>query len=159
MRHNRPFHYRDCHSRSNRDRNDNRSGQTLVEAVVVIGMVVLLVSGLIVGTTASIRASERGKQRAQAVKYAQEAIEYARNLRNTGWQTFQSQTGDWCLDKSQVRTEAASGICPINVDTLFRRKLTLTWNDPQMDVTSTVSWNDGSGDHKSELVTYFTQWR
>lgn len=134
-------------------------GQTLVEAVVVIGMVVLLVSGLIVGTTASLRAGEQGKYRAQAVKYAQEAIEYARNLRNTGWETFQAQTGTWCLDKSLVRSEAQSGVCPINVDSLFRRKLTLTWSDPQMEAVSTISWNDGSGDHKSELVTTFTQWR
>lgn len=135
------------------------SGQSLVEAVVVVGMVILLVSGLIVGTTVSLRTSESGKFRSQAVKYTAEGIEYARNLRNLGWEDFQVKTGDWCLDKEKALTAASGGICPINVDALFKRKLTMSWSDPKMTVMVTVTWNDGSGEHVSQATTYFTEWR
>ncbi len=139
--------------------NSSQRGQSLVEAVVVIGMVILMVGGLIVGTTVSIRASESGKFRSQAVKYTQEGIEYARNLRNLGWADFRAKTGDWCLDKAKVLTPANAGTCPINVDTIFSRKLSLSWSDPRMSVTVTVNWNDGSGEHVSQATTYFTEWR
>ena len=151
------FYKRDC--QAHRARNDNRQGQSLVEAVVVIGMVIVLVSGLIVGTTVSLRSSELGRSRSLAVKYATEGIEYARNLRNVGWTDFQAKTGAWCLDKDKTLTQAVSGVCSANIDSMFARKLTFSWTDPKMTVTVAITWNDGSGDHKSELLTYFTQWR
>lgn len=135
------------------------SGQSLIEAVVVIGTVILLVSGLIVGTTASLRASQAGRLRSQAVKYAQEAMEYARNLRNTGWETFQAKSGMWCLDKSLVLTQAQSGVCPTNIDSTFTRSITFSWTDPLMTVSVLVTWNDGSGTHQSAVTTYLTRWR
>lgn len=137
----------------------SKSGQSLVEAVVVIGVVILLVTGIVAGTTASIKNVDQGKTRSLALKYSQEGMEYARNLRNTGWETFQVKNGLYCLDKTSVLTAAASGTCPVNVDTMYKRSLTFTWSDPTMTVLSQVTWNDGNGEHKSELTTNFTKWR
>ena len=137
----------------------SQSGQSLVEAVVVIGVVVLLVTGIVAGTTASLRNIDQGKTRSLALKYSQEGVEYGRNLRNTGWETFQAKSGVLCLDKASVLTAASSGVCPVNVDSVYTRSLTFTWSDPTMTVVSRATWNDGSGEHKSELTTNFTKWR
>ncbi len=137
----------------------NRKGQSLVEVVVVIGMVILLVGGLVVGTTTALRSSEHGRLRSQSVKYAQEGVEYARDLRNFSWEEFQAKTGVWCLDKDGALTESQSSICPVNIDNALTRSLTFAWSDPRMTVTVVVSWNDGSGDHASTLITYFTKWQ
>jgi len=65
-----------------------QQGQSLVEMIVVIGVVVLLTTGIVVGTTTSLSRSETSETRSQALSYAQEGIELARGLRDAGWNTF-----------------------------------------------------------------------
>lgn len=141
----------------------NGSGQTLIESIVATLLVVLLVTGLISGTTASLRAGQSGRDRSQANKYAQEGIEMTRNLRNAGWYPFFAQRDNiWCLAKDNVWPGSpASGVadCDRNIDNLFGRSVSFSWNDPLMVVVSTVRWFDGSTTHASTLTTYFTQWR
>lgn len=137
-------------------------GQTLAEVVVAIGVVVLLVTGLVVGTSVSLKASQYGKARSQAVQYAQEAIEIARNVRDNGWTTFATYGGvspvSWCLDKSGVWT-AMSDSCSANIDNFYTRQVTLTWIDPKMKVDVSVSWIDGNKTYTMPITTYFTQWK
>ena len=61
-------------------------GQSLVEMVVVIGVVVLLAVGIIAGTTASLSATENAQTRSNALKFASEGIERTRELRDAGWE-------------------------------------------------------------------------
>ncbi len=141
---------------------DHQSGQTLAEVVVAIGVVVLLVTGLVFGTTITLKASQYGKARSQAVQYAQEAIEIVRILRDNGWTTFRAY-GDvmpipWCLDKSGVWTPL-SGACSTNIDNYYTRQVTLTWTDPKMKVDVIVSWIDGNKSYTVPISTYFTQWK
>ncbi len=135
-------------------------GQSLVEVVVAVGVVMLLVTGLIVGSTASIKGSEFSVAKSRALKYSQEGIEISRSLRDQSWATFASRSGLWCLAKDGTWTQA-SGSCPINIDATFTRGVTFTWDglNNRMSVTASVTWNDGNGIHTSQLVTYFTQWK
>lgn len=137
-------------------------GQTLAEVVVAIGVVVLLVTGLVVGTSVTLKASQYGKARSQAVQYAQEAIEIARNVRDSGWTTFAAYGGVspvfWCLDKSGVWT-AMSDSCSPNIDNFYTRQVTVTWIDPKMKVEVQVSWTDGNKTYTVPVTTYFTQWQ
>ncbi|MDP1722704.1 MAG: hypothetical protein Q8L37_05840 [Candidatus Gottesmanbacteria bacterium] len=141
-----------------------QSGQTLAEVVVAIGVVVLLVTGLIFGTSVTLKASQYGKARSQAVQYAQEAIEVTRNLRDSGWTTFFTYGGvsplSWCLNKAGVWT-AMSGSCSTNIDTVYTRTVTLTWIeiDKKMKVDVVVSWIDGNKTFTVPVTTYFTQWK
>ena len=140
------------------------SGQTLAEVVVAIGVVVLLVTGLIFGTSITLKASQYGKARSQAVQYAQEAIEVTRSLRDSGWTTFFTYGGvaplSWCLDKAGVWT-AMSGTCSTNIDSFYTRQVTLTWIeiDSKMKVDVVVSWIDGNKTFTVPVTTYFTQWK
>lgn len=135
-------------------------GQTLAEVVVALGIVLILVTGLIVGGTSAIRTSDQGRMRSKATQYAQEGLELTRKRRDENWATFQATSGLWCLDKEGVFSQAV-GVCPVNIDNTFTRGVTFTWNAGalRMEVTMTVTWQDGSSPHKSELVTYFTQWQ
>ncbi len=140
----------------------DQSGQTLAEVVVAIGVVVLLVTGLIFGTSVTLKASQYGKARSQAVQYAQEAVEIARGLRDSGWTTFLAY-GDvaprtWCLSKAGVWT-AMSGACTANIDSVYTRTVTFTWIDPNMKGDIVVSWADGNKTYTVPITTYFTQWK
>lgn len=143
-------------------------GQTLVEVIVVVGVVILLVTGLVVSTVTSLRTSQSSRDRSLATKYAQEGIELSRKLRDNSWSTFLAY-GDpgpkiWCLPKDGIwpaSPVASAGACEGNVDTIYNRNITFMWNATQnrMEITVTVSWNDGNSTHQNELFTYFTQWQ
>lgn len=138
-------------------------GQTLAEIVVVVGVVLLLVTGLVVGATASLKAARFSRTKSQAVRFAQEAVELARSLRDTSWISFASY-GDvggklWCLDKTNVWTESTGDSCQPNIDAVYTRSVKFTWIDPNMKVEVVVSWSDGTKTYKATLTTYLTQWR
>lgn len=139
-----------------------QSGQTLAEVVVAIGVIVLLVTGLIVGTSVTLKASQYSKARSQAVQYAQEAVELSRNLRDSGWTGFFPYGAvtpiSWCLDKAGSWT-AMSGACSANIDNFYTRQVTFTWDDPRMKTDVVVSWIDGNKTHTVPISTYFTQWK
>lgn len=149
----------------------NTSGQTIVELIVVIGVAMVIVTALIVSSTASLRSSQYSKAKSQATKYAQEGMEVARALRDQSWDTFFS-LGDtppsevWCLDSAEAWSPAVGGNCPVNIEGMFTRELTLVWEDtgeyttrPHMNVTARVSWSDSGQTRGVSLTSRFTSWR
>jgi Tfp pilus assembly protein PilV len=140
-------------------------GQTLLELVIAMGVVAVIVTGLVVASTASLRYSQDSRLRSGGVKYAQEAIEVVRQIRDTQpWTTFEAySTGTsktWCLSSAGVFSDQGGGECPlISVGSPFTRSVTFTWNDPIMEVTSEVRWQVGSTQASTQLKTYFTQWK
>lgn len=143
----------------------SKEGQSIVEAVVMVAIVMLLVTGLIVGTTRSVRNSRFSSTKGPAIKYAQEGLEIARSLRDNSWTSFLSRKDapgpSWCVDESGTFTGAGSAPedCTVNIDNTYTRSITFAWDGTRMTVTSHVEWQDGANRHSSELTTYFTQWR
>ena len=107
-------------------------GQTLVEIVVAIGVVLLLVTGLVAGATVTIKSAQYGRSKTLAVRYSQEALEKARSLRDTGWETFVAYGSPagltWCLDKAGSWTQASA--CSANIDNIYTRSVVFVWQDP-----------------------------
>lgn len=141
-------------------------GQTLVEVIVAIGVVVLLVTGLIVSTSVTLKASQYGKMRSLGTQYANEAIEVTRNLRDSGWSTFLLYGGtSQCLNKAGTWALMEVACAP-NIDSFYTRVVTFTWhddplvtNDERMQVDVAVTWVDGAKTYSATLSTYFTQWK
>lgn len=135
-------------------------GQIMAEIVVALGIVLFLVSGLIVGATSAVRTNDQSRMRSLAIGYAQEALELTRKLRDSDWDTFQVKNGLWCLDKAGNWTQAVL-TCPVNIDSIFTRGVTFSWNAAvlRMDVIALVNWQDGGSTHESKLTTFFTQWQ
>ena len=78
-------------------------GISLIEAVVTLGVVMLLISGLVVGMTSSLQNAQASKARGVAVQSAQAALEIIREERDSNWTTFASRdvTGtctNYCMD-------------------------------------------------------------
>ena len=141
---------------------ESQRGQTLLELIISIGVVVFVMLGLVVAVTSSLRFSQANRNRSRAVKYAQEAIEITRQLRDANlWDTFLGYTNMtskvWCLSKERVWTVEDGNCTPL--DGVYTRNVTLTWDDPRVIVNVDVSWQDGSRVLHSRLDTYLTQWK
>ena len=139
-----------------------QEGQSLVEMIVIIGMVVLLATGIVAGTTVSLSRSKTSQVRSNALSFAQEGIELARKTRDSGWDAFalmgESET-TYC-----VGSGGAWGASPCmvpNIDNKFTRSITLQPAPGSgISVTSKVVWGDTTNPlNKVELTTYLTQWR
>ncbi len=131
-------------------------GQSLVESVVTLGVVILLVTGLIVGTTSSLRYAENSRTRTRATQYAQEGIELARKERDAGWAVF-ARTGTFCVGRAgTIPTDP----CDV-LDGRFTRMLTYTYDvsNQSVIVQSAVRWIEGGIEKNITLQTTLTNWK
>lgn len=136
-------------------------GVSLIESVVTLGVVMLLITGLVVGMTASLQNAQGSKSRALAVQYAQEALEIMRQERDTNWATFAARGGqiNYCMGGTGQLTTPVDGVCPVFAGT-FSRKMTFTLTDPkEMNVVVIVSWTEGNSTKNVTLQTKYTQWK
>ena len=134
--------------------NMNTRGVSLIETVVTLGVVVLLIMGLVVGMTSSLKNAQASKDRSLAVQSAQQALEIVRQQRDSNWTTFvqKGTTGgtEYCMGDDGVLT--STGSCS--------RKVTFTLIDSgQMNVAVSVSWIEGSVTKNVSLQTTYTNWK
>jgi Tfp pilus assembly protein PilV len=141
-------------------------GQSLIEAVVAIGVVILIVSGLIVAVISSIRSAQSSRSRSVATKLTQDGMESMRNLRDSGWTQFISLASgvEWCLGSDGIITapDETDLSCPQieSAKTFFDRRIVISdTSDEQATVMVTVTWTEGSTPRRSSAVTYLTKWR
>ncbi len=152
-------------------KNYRTRGQTIIEVIVVIGIVVVLTTGLIAGTTSSLKSAQSDRSRSEAVKYAQEGIEVARQLRDENWDTFFSYGGSvYCLGSDAKGNTnfvvSTGGQCPTNIMmqdgtlSIFTRSVQFAWQgNSGMQIVVTVSYPENSQTKNVQLTTYLTQWR
>lgn len=148
-----------------RQHTSSQNGQTLLEIVFAVGVVAIIITALVVAGTSSLRYGQESRLRSAGVKYAQGALELAREIRDTHtWDVFLAYSGTgsqtWCVDAAGAWTQDdGSGCDQIETGSPFSRSVTFTWNDPLMSVVSRVSWRAGSTELSTQLQTYLTQWR
>jgi len=142
-------------------------GQSLVEIIVVIGVVILLVTGLVSATTASLQFTQRSKKRAQGLSYAKEGLEIVRSIRDAGWASIplDPPTVQYCLGLGETALEEmASSGCFIYVEKQFTRTVEFT-NDAVCVLPSCrkvmmiVTWPERDHVQSVTLSTYLTNWR
>lgn len=156
-----------------------KNGFLIIEilvAIAVLGTALAAISGLAVF---SLKNSRLISKTAQANALAQEAIEQVRNFRDqTFWQTNGLGVLDVNTDYHMEKTPATppQWIFAAGSETAgqFTRKIVLTnvYRDADDNIaaagvedqntrktTATVSWLEGTQNHKVELTTYFTNWK
>ena len=78
------------------------SGQTLLELLMVVGLMSLLLTMLVSMVTTSTARNRESERKVVATRLAQEGAEWIRGERDRlGWSEFLGQIGntaDWCLD-------------------------------------------------------------
>lgn len=141
-------------------------GQSLFEVVMALAILAVILTGIVSLTSKSVTTASFSKNKAQANRYASEAIEYLRAQKEfLGWPAFQTAVtasgGVWCMNDL---TFTVSGACdPANPShnigsSIFQRTLSTQENTDNIDVTVTVSWTDEKGFHETKTVSSISDW-
>jgi Tfp pilus assembly protein PilV len=132
-----------------------KKGQSLIEVLIALAVMLLVIVGLVGATTVSVRNADFSAKSAQAAKFAEQGLEKIRAYRDQSvWDDFLIA----CTDTANF------GLEDLSLTTGFTRKIICTQQNPldpqntRVDVNVTVSWQDAKGDHQSNLNTYFTNW-
>jgi type II secretory pathway pseudopilin PulG len=146
-----------------------RRGQSLVEAVVAVAVVLLLVTGLIVATTSSVKFSTLSSYRTQATQIAKEVMEAVRDMRDSSWTDFITKSDTtYCLSGSYEWTILPPGEeCAGDTGDFYIRTVIFELQTPdpdkpdqkRMKVTVTIGWAEGTSKKSATLVSYFTNWK
>jgi len=119
------------------------SGQSIIEVIVALSLVIVVIVGLITVTTRSIKNSSFARDQRTATKYAQESLENSRKLKEDDPNTFWQKTGE----EEEI------------IDR-FTRTITYSLVDANtMQITVLVTWEDNQGEHQSSLETSLTKWK
>ena len=148
------------------------AGQTLIEVVIAVGLIVLVLTTLASGIALGVRNNRFAKDSALAKEYSRESLEWLRSMRDqAGWETFytiiDSDTGTatvtYCLNTLPTDPTAFNnrngGACTAGqtIDSRFTRQMVVTMNSTsQITGVTTVTWVDGSKTFSSSstLVLY-----
>ncbi len=130
------------------------SGQSLVEMIVAIAVMIVVVTALISVTTTSMRNASFSRDQALATKYAQDAIENVRSQRDhlNSWNAFATEC---------IKINCGTILSGVSYPSLFTLACNCGCPAPgdMCEVTVSVSWTDAKGGHKSELKTRLTNWK
>lgn len=137
-----------------------QSGQSLIEVLTALAVVLLVIIALIRATTIAIKSSDFSKTQALATVYTQEAMEWIRAERDKGWDNISDQTpvNSLCLNELSW----LGGSCDYILADRFKREVSLAnvgGEGNKIEVKVVVSWQDAGGDHQSQLTTYLSNWR
>jgi Tfp pilus assembly protein PilV len=143
---------------------DKNQGQSLVEAMVAVTVVTLVLTGLIYTMTFSLANTQIARNRTLITKYAQEANEFIRNYRDSGWNNLSSlvPTGatKYCINDLASWILGTCGTGQI-IGTNISREVVLTPNaipPTQITVDLTLTSTEGSRTVSSQFTTVLTNW-
>lgn len=135
-------------------------GQSLLEVLIALGVLVLVVIALMGATTDSLRNVQFSRDKALATRYVQEAVETYRTYRNdSGWSALVSGCEtkgtiwspslptrfDWTVDCYIPDTGLPPSACDAANSTC--------------EVALAVTWTSAGQTHQSSLTTRFTDWQ
>lgn len=134
-------------------------GQTLLEAVIALAAMLLIITAISITVTGSLSNSGFIGDQNKASKFAQEGIEYLRNIRNTDYNTFSTYQPNvyHCMPDTitgpsiESAAVSVSNLCNPNVPQakpIFKRSVILVPNsrpcgNTGIQATVTVSWLSG----------------
>ena len=139
-------------------------GQSLFEVIVALAVITLIVVTVVAVAGTSIRNVSFARNNEHATRFSQEAIEWVRSERDSGWDVFANRATQpvWCLQT--LSWPASAGSCAGPSDripgTVITRQLELEVIDASnINATIRVYWSDAQGIHETRTVTTFTDWR
>lgn len=140
---------------------EKQNGQTLIEALVALGVAVLVLSAITVAVISALNNVQYTKNQNQATQYAQEALEIMRQISQSSWGTFSGyNAGRYCLaqgDTTPCLLGSSIGSCSQNPSGsfcgqnygIFVREVDIaqssqaSCSNGSVGITVIVSWSDG----------------
>lgn len=149
--------------------NNLLSGQSLFEVVVALGVSTIVMVSLVSLTSVSLKNASFSKNKTEASRYAQEAVEWLRQQRDGDPDGFATnvQTPTWCINELSWVQIGACTSGQVIVDTIFTRQVSFSnsvvvvsgQNKNLTSVDVEVSWVDATGTHIVKNSTDFSDWR
>ena len=137
-------------------------GQSLFELIIAIGIGVIIVTAIVQLVTISVRNASFSKNKNEATRLAQQALEWLRTEKEKDWAGFYARAGNptyWCLPTLAWTAGQCGSGQTISGSTTFTRQATLDQEDVDGNTTSvvvvTVSWEQGGNTHQSSATTQF----
>lgn len=144
-----------------------KSGQSLLEIIIIVALVAISILTLVKGFTASVGNSRLVSERTAAEDYAKEAIEWIGYQRDLDWDDLKAlatgdkyclPTLDWPAGPGVCTTAAADFVQFNNLPTIYRRELVLTFDVIGSEIVAvvTITWPEGN---EFRMEKSFTDWR
>jgi Tfp pilus assembly protein PilV len=146
-------------------KNTNR-GQSMFELLVAVFVIALTLTALVSLVTSAVGNTTFSRERTQASKFTQAAVEWLRAQRDDDWGAFKGKGNPsgitYCLRDLAWNTGSCSSSQALQDTNLFR-EATIIYNSASnpdsVEARVVTSWVDSNGTHESRVTTYFTNWR
>jgi|SRR5579885_2848272 len=92
-------------------KNTSHKGQTLVEMLIALGILVMLLSSAVALVSSTLHNAQAVTSETQATKYAQEGMEIVHQIRDTNYVGFRKYSGTYCLGQNQTTLGSAVVSC------------------------------------------------
>lgn len=165
----------------------NIKGQTMLEVIVLLGVLLIVTSAVVIISVNSLRNSQFSKNQTQATRLSQEGIDKVRTaisrncpLENPGGAPFywyENEPFVWdigilqspgyysvdlkstpCEFTDVTNTASQADNLDSKFTTLFKRQLLISKDsDSTLIVSSIIEWVDFSGTHTSNITTYISK--
>lgn len=139
-------------------------GQTLLEVVIAIALLVLVLTVMVSATVASMANNRLAKERAIATRLAQSAQDWLRGQRDQlGWTTFSApfNNGDYCMASLTWTLPSSSCTTPVvSSNASYTRNITISnFGANSLDYRILVEWYSGKAIKESVYVDgKLTKW-
>lgn len=147
-----------------------RSGQSIVEVIIAISILVIIGSSSIIAVLGSFSTTRLSKEQTRATYLAEEGIEAVKSIKNQGWENLvngeygvSSESGKWAFagnfDVSGKYTRK------VKVSDVYRINGEISKSEGEIDpdtkkITSSVSWNfSPTRENNVSLIEYLTNWQ
>jgi len=132
------------------------AGQSLIEAIIALGVAVIVITALINLSLVSLHSSQSGRNQLKAQNLANQGLERVRALRDESWANL-PDTGTYRLTPTGLEA-IEEGELGETVD-IFTRKIYIRAVDGQkIQVTSLVIWVEGGQEQEAEVTSFLTNW-
>lgn len=126
----------------------NKTGFTLLEVLVVVGILSIFLLSAVTISIVSIRNLKNSETKILATRYGEGLIEWLRGEKDVNWNTFITKVGVWCFKDEPITQWPQSGGCGQNqkIKNLFEREVIVDYNGAldQIIVKVSVSWDEGN---------------
>lgn len=144
----------------------NLKGQTLIETVIALAVVLILVSALISVSISSVRSATLSRNKTTAAQLAYSQSELVRSLRDDptiSWSVFISAFNANCVSPSVCHVAGNIFVSGSTPD--LSNKFTISITNPtaattsQLNYTVSVTWTDSLGLHTETVSSILTPWK
>lgn len=144
-------------------KNKLQNGASLLEIVIAVGLISIILLSLVSLSTKSVSNTTLSREKNEAARYSQEAVEWLRGERDNSWSSFIAHVDNsdtWCLTALDWSNSGSCNTNEVISGTNLTREVTFDEKeDGVVGVSVVVKWMEGEREHQSVADTLLTKWQ